>query len=108
MAAKGQAKTGGRRKGTPNKLNADVKAMILAALNAKGGQKYLEKQADENPMAFLTLVGKILPLQMSATVKHDLSELTDAELIAIASAGHDGTVGEADSAQAKGEQPSLH
>jgi hypothetical protein len=63
---------------------------------------------DENPTAFLTLVGKILPLQVSATVKHDLSELTDAELIAIASAGHDGTVGEADSAQAKGEQPSLH
>ena len=65
MAAKGQAKTGGRRKGTPNKLNADVKAMILAALAAKGGQKYLEKQADENPTAFLTLVGKILPLQVT-------------------------------------------
>jgi len=31
-------KTGGRQKGTPNKLNADVKAMILAALAAKGGQ----------------------------------------------------------------------
>jgi len=43
MAARGQPKTGGRRKGTPNKLNADVKAMILAALAAKGGQKYLEK-----------------------------------------------------------------
>ena len=42
MAARGQPKTGGRRKGTPNKLNADVKAMILAALAAKGGQKYLE------------------------------------------------------------------
>ena len=65
MAAKGQAKTGGRRKGTPNKLNADVKAMILAALAAKGGQKYLEKQADENPTAFLTLVGKIIPLQVT-------------------------------------------
>ena len=63
MAARGQPKTGGRRKGTPNKLNADVKAMILAALAAKGGQKYLEKQADANPTAFLTLVGKIIPLQ---------------------------------------------
>ena len=50
---------------TPNKLNADVKAMILAALAAKGGQKYLEKQADENPTAFLTLVGKIIPLQVT-------------------------------------------
>ena len=58
MAARGQPKTGGRRKGTPNKLNADVRAMILAALAAKGGQKYLEKQADENPTAFLTLVAR--------------------------------------------------
>jgi hypothetical protein len=65
MAAKGQSKTGGRRKGTPNKLNADIKAMILGALAAKGGQKYLEKHADENPTAFLTLVGKILPLQVT-------------------------------------------
>jgi hypothetical protein len=47
MAAKGQAKTGGRRKGTPNKLNADVKAMILAALHSAGGQRYLVRQAKE-------------------------------------------------------------
>jgi hypothetical protein len=65
MTARGQAKTGGRRKDTPNKLNADVKAMILAALDAKGGQKYLERQADENPTAFMTLVGKIIPLQVT-------------------------------------------
>jgi hypothetical protein len=65
MAAKGQAKTGGRRKGTPNKLNADVKAMILGALDDAGGQEYLTKQAKENPTAFLTLVGKILPLQVT-------------------------------------------
>jgi hypothetical protein len=38
---------------------------ILAALAAKGGQKYLERQADENPTAFLTLVGKIIPLQVT-------------------------------------------
>jgi hypothetical protein len=65
MAAKGQAKTGGRRKGTPNKLNADIKAMILGALNEAGGQKYLARQAKENPSAFLTLLGKILPMQVT-------------------------------------------
>jgi hypothetical protein len=65
MAAKGQAKTGGRRKGTPNRLNADVKAMILGALNAAGGQEYLLQQAEKNPVAFLTLLGKILPLQVT-------------------------------------------
>jgi hypothetical protein len=64
---KGTPKTGGRRAGTPNKLTADIKAMILGALAAKGGQAYFEKQADENPAAFLTLVGKVLPLQVSGT-----------------------------------------
>ena len=55
----------GRVKGTPNRLTADIKAMILGALDAKGGQKYLERQADENPAAFMTLIGKVLPLQVS-------------------------------------------
>ena len=65
MAARGQSKTGGRRKGTPNKLNADVKAMILGALDKAGGIDYLVKQAEQNPAAFMTLIGKILPLQVT-------------------------------------------
>jgi hypothetical protein len=56
----------GRRKGVPNKLTRDVKEMILGALSAKGGQKYLERCAEENMAAFLTLVGKVLPLQLAA------------------------------------------
>ena len=36
MAAKGQVKTGGRQRGTPNKTTRDVKEMILGALNAAG------------------------------------------------------------------------
>jgi hypothetical protein len=63
--SKGTPKTGGRKPGTPNKVTADIKAMILGALSAKGGQKYLERQADENPTAFLSLLGKVLPLQMT-------------------------------------------
>lgn len=61
----GTPKTGGRKKGTPNKLTADVKAMILEALDRKGGVDYLVKQADDNPTAFMTLVGKVLPLQVT-------------------------------------------
>lgn len=41
MAGKGQPKTGGRQKGTPNKLSGDVKAMVLAALDEAGGVAYL-------------------------------------------------------------------
>ena len=63
MAGKkpGAKKTGGRVAGTPNKINADIKGMILSALNKAGGEKYLLAQAADNPTAFLTLIGKILP-----------------------------------------------
>lgn len=55
----------GRKKGVPNKTTAALKDMILAALDGKGGINYLMTQADENPTAFLTLVGKVLPLQVN-------------------------------------------
>lgn len=38
MAGRGSPKTGGRQKGTPNKINADLKAMILGALDEAGGE----------------------------------------------------------------------
>lgn len=56
---------GGSRKGRPNKITADVKAMVLAALNQAGGPEYLYRQSMENPKAFLALVGKLMPLQLS-------------------------------------------
>jgi hypothetical protein len=55
----------GRKKGVPNKLSADVKAMVIGALHAKGGQEWLEQQMEKNPAAFLALLGKILPMQVS-------------------------------------------
>lgn len=58
-------KTGGRKKGTPNKVTGDVKAMVLAALDQAGGISYLYEQSQENPKAFLSLVGRILPMQVT-------------------------------------------
>lgn len=58
----GGPKTGGRQKGTPNKVNADLKAMILGALEKKGGVRYLAEKADSHPAAFMALVGKVLPM----------------------------------------------
>lgn len=63
---KGLPKTGGRQKGTPNKDNAAIKDMITQALNKAGGVDYLTRQADENPTAFMGLIGKVLPLQLSS------------------------------------------
>jgi len=56
----------GRPKGSRNKATVAVKEAVLAALEGAGGVKYLEQQARDNPTAFLTLVGKVLPLQVDA------------------------------------------
>jgi hypothetical protein len=55
----------GRPKGVPNKLTTEVKQMILDALEGAGGVDYLIRQAEEKPVAFLALVGKVLPLQVT-------------------------------------------
>jgi hypothetical protein len=57
----GKKTGGGSRKGVPNKVNKELKEMILGALDDVGGQSYLARQADENPAAFMSLVAKVLP-----------------------------------------------
>jgi len=54
----------GRPKGSLNKVNASLKEMILGALNDAGGKKWLAKQAQENPAAFMALLAKLLPLEL--------------------------------------------
>lgn len=58
-------KTGGRKKGTPNKHTVALKDMILNTLDKAGGEEYLLEQAQEDPKTFLQLVGKVLPLQVT-------------------------------------------
>ncbi len=64
---KGSAKTGGRQKGSGNKLTGELKEMILEAANLAGGEGgtigYLRAQAGANPTAFMSLLGRVLPLQ---------------------------------------------
>lgn len=54
----------GRKSGVPNRITADLKGMILGALSDAGGRDYLAAQAEQNPSAFMALIGKVLPLQM--------------------------------------------
>lgn len=54
----------------PNKLTKTVKMMILSALDKLGGEKYLVQQAKENPTAFMTLLGKVMPTQVVGDVSH--------------------------------------
>lgn len=64
-APKGTKPPGGSRKGKPNKINKALKDMILGALDDNGGQQYLACQARENPTAFLSLIGKVLPVTLA-------------------------------------------
>jgi hypothetical protein len=73
----------GRKRNVSNKLTRDIREMIRAALDQAGGVKYLVAQAEKNPAAFLTLVGKIIPTQIDAAVKRDVAELTRDELLAL-------------------------
>lgn len=63
--AKGQKTGGGSRKGVPNKDNADIKALVIGALHQVGGVDYLAARALDQPVAFMGLIGRILPLQVT-------------------------------------------
>ena len=67
MAGKGNPKTGGRKRGVTNKTTALLKDAVLQAAEAagdKGGMVgYLTTQAKQNPQAFMSLLGRVLPLQ---------------------------------------------
>lgn len=65
----------GRPKGSPNKTTALLKDAILMAAEAAGGEGddkepgglvgYLTKQAKDEPVAFMSMLGKVLPLQIT-------------------------------------------
>ena len=63
---------GGSRLGKPNKLPIAIKDMILGALSDVGGRAYLARQAEQNPVAFLGLVGRVLPLTLAGDKNNPL------------------------------------
>jgi hypothetical protein len=58
----------GRKPGAKNRIQADAKGMLEQAMERAGGVNYLARQAEENPSAFLALVGKLLPKNIDAQV----------------------------------------
>lgn len=70
-------KTGGRQKGTPNRMTVLLKEAIIEAAELAGSWvpkhrrpsrsgliNYLANQAHSNPQSFLPLLGRVLPLQI--------------------------------------------
>jgi hypothetical protein len=69
----------GRPKGIPNKTTALLKDAILKAAERAGNKvgddgmvSYLEVQATENPGPFMSLLGKVLPMQFTGEVNGDI------------------------------------
>ena len=64
----------GRPKGAMNKNSKLLKDAILEAAERAGSKfgkeglvSYLEHQAEENPSAYMSLMGKVLPLQVTGS-----------------------------------------
>jgi hypothetical protein len=80
MAGQGRLKTGGRQKGTLNKTSALLKDAVLQATDTAGGEAglvgYLALQARENPVAFMGLLGKLIPSQIAADVTQSVATVT--------------------------------
>jgi hypothetical protein len=58
-------KTGGRQKGTPNKLSAEVKVALHDAFGKVGGVKALVAWGKEHPGEFYKLWVKLLPTEIT-------------------------------------------
>lgn len=82
-------KSGGRKKGTPNKATSTLKDAILVAAEqvgadgkgADGLTGYLRRVAIEDIKAFASLLGRVLPLQVTGAdggpIEHSVT--SDAE-----------------------------
>jgi hypothetical protein len=63
---------GASRKGIPNKVTAELKEMILQALDNAGGVEYLVSKAETHPQAFMALIGKVLPMTINGRLDGDV------------------------------------
>ena len=97
----GRVLTGGSRKGKPNKVNRllkdaildaahragqhivderykgreDVDPRFIEAAKKEGMTEYLQFQAEQNPTAFMSLMGKVLPMQVKAEVEGEVQHV---------------------------------
>jgi len=91
-------KTGGRQKGTPNRITLDLRQALrdLADANANRVQEWLDRVAESDPAEamrlWLALLRFVTPTLQAAAIadmtrqaepRHRLAELTDGELMAI-------------------------
>jgi len=67
QAAAPKARRSSRTQPSRGEVDSVLKTMVLGALDEVGGQSWLAVQAQKNPTAFLTLVGKVLPMTVTGS-----------------------------------------
>lgn len=50
------------------KVQLELREIIRNAFNKKGGETWLLKQMDDNPKAFLALLGRVLPQEINGNI----------------------------------------
>lgn len=85
----GRREGAGRPKGSLDKGNALIREMVADALNKAGGVDYLARQANEKPAAFLALLGKVLPVQITGAGGGPVETITRIELVDMDGDGED-------------------
>lgn len=62
-------KTGGRQKGTPNKLGGTAKENVACVFVRLGGIQAMVDWAEKNPTQFYGIYAKLLPIDMELSGK---------------------------------------
>jgi hypothetical protein len=89
MSWGGAREGAGRKAGIPNKNNQQLRDMILNALDKSGGEDYLVEQAQKNPTAFLTLIGKVLPTTIAGDKNNPINSTSRIEVVLVRSENRD-------------------
>lgn len=93
-------KTGGREKGTPNKISTTVRENVVSVFDQIGGKEKMAAWAADNQTEFYRIYARLLPTEATLNVNRaTVGELSDSELIAIAAGSGEGTAEQADSAK---------
>ena len=96
----------GSRKGIPNKIGAAVKSSVVDVFNRIGGREGMTAWALKNRSEFYKLYARLIPTESVAEITfRDASDLSDAELVAIATASR---AGDSEASQGSAQPDGVH
>lgn len=82
---KGLPKTGGRKKGSTNKVTTTIKDAVLDAFWELGGAKWLIETAREQPQLMVQLLGKVIPTGVQVSGDPQSPVVTRTEVVLVSS-----------------------